>query len=145
MSKVITRLEQIQADSIVMYAKVHNYHWNVKGMNFLPIHQMTETMYNSIAILFDDCAERILQLGQKPIVTLADSLSRANIVEDSGLEFSSEYVLTNILKDYKYLLDSFKILSDDADDDGDKGTVSFADDKIAVLEKEIWMIESSLK
>ena len=38
MSKVIKQLKQIQADAHALYIKVHNYHWNVKGMDFHPVH-----------------------------------------------------------------------------------------------------------
>lgn len=34
MSKIIEQLKQIQADSHALYVKMHNYHWNIKGMDF---------------------------------------------------------------------------------------------------------------
>ena len=57
MSKVIKQLKQIQADAHALYIKVHNYHWNVKGMDFHPVHAYTEGLYNEMSVLFDDMAE----------------------------------------------------------------------------------------
>jgi len=42
MKKVIKQLKVIQASSLVMFTKVHNYHWNIKGNQFFPVHEMTE-------------------------------------------------------------------------------------------------------
>ena len=46
MSKVIQLLQQIQADSLVFYTKLHNLHWNVEGLMFKPIHEATEKIYD---------------------------------------------------------------------------------------------------
>jgi DNA-binding ferritin-like protein len=61
MSKVIKQLKQIQADAHALYIKVHNYHWNVKGMDFHPVHAYTEGLYNEMSVLFDDMQKNIDQ------------------------------------------------------------------------------------
>ena len=77
MSKVIQLLQQIQADSLVFYTKLHNLHWNVEGLMFKPIHEATEKIYDEFADVFDDVAERVIQLGGNPYVTLSDILKNA--------------------------------------------------------------------
>ncbi len=54
MSQVITQLKQLQADSHALYIKIHNYHWHVKGMDFMPVHEQTEEIYNEMSVLYDD-------------------------------------------------------------------------------------------
>ena len=80
MSKVIKQLKQIQADAHALYIKVHNYHWNVKGMDFHPVHAYTEGLYNEMSVLFDDMAERAIILGDKPYLTI-DELSKATKID----------------------------------------------------------------
>ena len=53
---VVDILKQIQADSIVFYMKLHNLHWNVKGLLFKPIHESTEAIYDEFAEIFDAVA-----------------------------------------------------------------------------------------
>ena len=92
MSKVIQSLKQIQADSAVFYIKLHNYHWNVKGLDFHPVHSALEAMYNEAAEQMDSVAERVLQLGDKPYVTLKDMLAVSKIQEDSATSFDSKTI-----------------------------------------------------
>jgi len=142
--KTVEKLKTIQADALTMFVKLHNLHWNIKGMQFYPIHEMTEGMYNSMATLYDDAAERVLQLGDKPYVTMADAIANSCINEESKTEFNAQEVLESVLADFEHFLKHFNELSDIADEAGDKATVGFADEQIAKFEKDIWMIKASL-
>lgn len=142
MSKVVQSLKQIQADSAVFYIKLHNYHWNVKGMDFYPVHSALEKMYDNMADLMDDVAERVLQLGDKPYVTMKDILAASKIKEETKLEFDSKTILKAVLSEYEYFLKAFRELSDFAGEANDKGTVGLADEKVASLEKDIWMLKA---
>ena len=145
MSKVIIELTQLQADAHALYVKIHNYHWNVVGMDFTPVHLKTEEIYTNMGILYDDTAERIIQLGAKPLLTLDTLMKQTKIKTETKDTFKSKYVLKNIIKDFEYLLKVFQRLSDAADKVGDKATAAFADDNVAILEKELWMLGSMLK
>lgn len=144
MSKVIEQLKQIQADAQVFYVKVHNFHWNVRGMDFHPTHKATQEIYEEFADVFDDAAERVLQLGGVPYVTLADMIKVAKIKEESATSFDSQAIAKAILSDYEYFLKAFLQLSSDADAQGDKVSAAYADDKVAHLQKAIWMLKAQL-
>ncbi|WP_301006119.1 MULTISPECIES: Dps family protein [Helicobacter] len=144
MNKIVQTLKQIQADSAVFYIKLHNYHWNVKGADFHPVHSALENMYDEITEQMDEVAERVIQIGEKPFVTLKDMLAASKIKEDKGTSFDSKTILKSVLPDYEYFLKSFRELSDLADDANDKATVGLADEKIAALEKAIWMLKAQL-
>ncbi len=144
MSKVVKLLKQIQADSIVFYMKLHNLHWNVEGPMFKPIHEATEAIYDQFADVFDDTAERVAQLGDKPFVTLSDAIKNSKIKENSSTKFKAEQVLEIILKDFEYFTKAFKELSNLADDSGDKVTADYANGIVAQLEKSLWMLKAQL-
>lgn len=142
--KIAESLKQIQADAAVFFVKVHNFHWNVKGMDFHPTHKATEEIYENFADVFDDVAERVLQIGEVPYVTLSDMLKVAKIKEESKTTFHSKEVAQAILADYEYFLKAFEKLSDEADKADDKVTAAYADDKIGELQKAIWMLKAQL-
>lgn len=144
MKKLTKQLKVLQASSLVMFTKIHNYHWNIKGMQFFPIHEMTEKIYGEFSTIYDDCAERVLQLGEKPLILLSELEENSIIKEDKKTDFDAKYVLKNILSDFETLLKEFKKLSKLAEENGDNTTVAFADDNTAHLEKNIWMIKASL-
>lgn len=141
---VVDTLKQIQADSIVFFMKLHNLHWNVKGLLFKPIHESTEAIYDEFSEIFDDVAERIVQLGEAPVVTLESALKLAKIKEETKTSFKGEEVLKIVLKDSEYFLDKFKALSKEAEKASDSVTVDYANGIIAKLEKDIWMLKAQL-
>ncbi|MFG1492507.1 DNA starvation/stationary phase protection protein [Halobacteriovorax sp. ZH4_bin.1] len=141
----INQLKLIQADAQVYFMKLHNIHWNVTGMMFQPIHLLTEKLYNEFAVVFDDLAERQLQLQQKPVLTMASALEISRIKETNESSFSSTQALELILKDNQYFLEAFKELSSTASDENDATTVAYADEKVAWLEKENWQLRAMLE
>ncbi len=145
MSKVIKQLNQIQADAHALYVKLHNYHWNVKGMDFHPVHNYTEGVYDEMSTLFDDVAERAIILGGKALLTIDDLVKTTKIKTETGDSFKSKEIVEKITEDFKYLLEEFKKLSALAGENADKGTEAFADEKVAKLEKDLWMLNSMQK
>lgn len=144
MSKVIEQLIQMESDAHVLYTQFHNYHWNVKGLQFFTIHKYTEEAYKEMSELFDDTAERVLQLGGKPITcpkSLIETAKVEHLKEDS---FTPKDVVNGMIKSYEYLLKSFRKLREVADEKDDSTTVSFAEDHIAEIEKKLWMLNAML-
>ncbi|GAA6803640.1 DNA starvation/stationary phase protection protein [Helicobacter pylori] len=142
--KTFEILKHLQADAIVLFMKVHNFHWNVKGTDFFNVHKATEEIYEGFADMFDDLAERIVQLGHHPLVTLSEALKLTRVKEETKTSFHSKDIFKEILEDYKHLEKEFKELSNTAEKEGDKVTVTYADDQLAKLQKSIWMLEAHL-
>lgn len=138
----IEKLSVLMADANVMFTKLHNYHWHVQGAAFFQLHAKTESYYNAFAAVYDDVAERILQLGGTPLVTLTDILATTTIKEESQTSFDVPYILHTIIGDFQEIQNRFRNLS--ADEETDDITRQYADEQIAFLEKEIWMLRASL-
>ena len=101
MKKVIERLNKIQADAHALFVAFHDYHWNVKGMQFFQIHDYTDEAYEEMATLFDDMAERALQLGGKAIVKVDEltKLAKAPIISKTA--YKGDEVLSAMKKAYE--------------------------------------------
>ena len=143
MENTIQMLNQIQADALMMFTKVHNYHWNVKGLQFYGIHQKTEEFYTYFGVMYDDLAERLLQLNVKPIVTLKGVMDKTKIKEETKDNFNVEYVVENLVKDFEYFLKMFKELS--AVSEKDTPTQAYSDEQIGHFQKELWMLKSLIE
>lgn len=142
---LINKLNQNIADLNILYVKLHNYHWNIKGMQFMPIHNMTEEFYNYVAELYDTLAERVLQLNAKPLSTVKEYLETANIKEEPTSDFSADQVLAGVIADFEYLLTSYKELLRIAEEQQDVPTANIVSDTIQWLEKALWMLKASNK
>ena len=141
--QLIDKLNTNVANLQVLYVKLHNYHWNVRGAQFFSIHQVTESYYDYIAEQYDAIAERILQLGAKPLTTLKEYLDNATLQEEQGKDFEPPYILDRLIEDFNQLKKDFKEISDLANEINDQTTVAMADENVAWLEKAIWMLNAS--
>jgi starvation-inducible DNA-binding protein len=143
-TKITQALNEILADMHILNVKLHNFHWNVSGMQFHAIHSATEAYYDHFFAQFDDVAERILQLGSKPVSTTKGYLELATIEEENGTHFEAAYVLQSIASDFAAMLEKVKAANALAEGDGDVGTQDLLSGLIAWFEKEIWIIKSTL-
>src|SRR5690606_30173843 len=55
-------LSRLLADEHVLYLRLRNYHWNLVGMAFGPLHALFQQQYEALAGEIDDIAERIRML-----------------------------------------------------------------------------------
>lgn len=143
-NNLIQSLNRNLANIQVLYVKLHNYHWNVKGITFKSVHEMTESYYDYFAKQYDDVAERIIQLGGKPLSTMQDYLKSASLKEENRNDFDGKTVLSSVLSDFELLNEEFKSISKLAGENNDAPTTGIADDYVAWLEKQIWMLRVSL-
>ncbi|MBN1302144.1 MAG: DNA starvation/stationary phase protection protein [Melioribacteraceae bacterium] len=142
--KLIGLLNNNIANLQVLYVKLHNYHWNVKGINFMSVHELTEKYYDYFAEQYDEVAERVVQLGAKPLSSLQEYLKNARIQEEKGNVFDSKTVIESVLADFEMLNKDYKEIAQTAGEIDDAPTSALAEGNIAWLEKQIWMLKVSI-
>jgi starvation-inducible DNA-binding protein len=59
----IRLLQGSLADSADLQSQAKTAHWNVKGANFIALHELFDQVYAQAVTWTDDLAERIVQLG----------------------------------------------------------------------------------
>ncbi|MDV2686183.1 Dps family protein [Alkalihalophilus lindianensis] len=142
--KVSVILNKQIANWSVLFVKLHNYHWYVKGPQFFTLHTKFEELYNESSTYIDELAERLLALKGHPVATMKEFLEISSIEEaKSGL--SAEEMVSDLSQDFTRLIDELKEGMDAADSLGDETT---ADMLLAIhqsLEKHNWMLRSFLK
>jgi starvation-inducible DNA-binding protein len=127
----------------VLYIKLHNYHWFVKGPAFFTLHDKFEELYGEASVHIDELAERLLALEGKPVATMSEILSLSSIKEANGNETADEMV-QNISDDFGIITGELKegmTLAGEVDDE------TTGDMLLAIhqsLEKHIWMLKSFL-
>ncbi|WP_040950274.1 Dps family protein [Gorillibacterium massiliense] len=142
-SRVSAGLNKQIANGFVLYTKLHNFHWYVKGESFFTLHAKFEELYNETTAHVDELAERLLALGGKPVATLKESLALATIKEARGGETYKEMV-SALVEDYSKLLSELKETMDTAAAENDKGTEDLLLGIRTGLEKHLWMLSAYL-
>lgn len=127
----------------VLYTKLHNYHWYVKGHQFFTLHEKFEELYNEAAIHIDELAERLLALKGEPVATLKESLEMSLVKEANGGE-SADQMVEVLNQDFEILMKDLKTGMDLAQKDDDEMTSDMLLSVHQSLEKHAWMLRSFL-
>jgi starvation-inducible DNA-binding protein len=76
---VITILNDRLADAIDLQSQIKQAHWNVKGPNFIALHELFDKMSDGVLAHIDDLAERITSLGGTAEGTVAVAAKRSKL------------------------------------------------------------------
>ena len=85
-------LNQSVAETAVATMLAQNFHWNVTGMAFGPLHDLFQTIYEDHFVAQDDLAERIKALEAHAEGTLAGMLERSKVKEHDGHASDKEMI-----------------------------------------------------
>ena len=141
--KLMNSLSKLLADNYALYLKTQNYHWNVTGPNFKPLHLLFEEQYNDLFVANDDIAERIRTLGQKVPATFSVFNSNSSI-KDGDEKSNAKSMVEELANDQAVIIDSLKEVFKAAQEIGDEVTIGFVTDRIGIHEKAAWMLRSSI-
>lgn len=139
MNTIQEQLNRQIANWSVLYVKLHNYHWYVKGSQFFTLHEKFQEFYEEAALHIDEIAERLLAVKGQPLAKMADYLEYSSIKEASGSESATEMVDT-LIKDFSVVIKELKEGMEVAQQAGDETS---ADMLLAIhtsLEKHVWML-----
>jgi len=85
-------LNQSVAETAVTTMLAQNFHWNVKGMAFGPLHDLFQKIYEDHFIGQDDLAERVRAIDAHAEGTLAGMIKRSKVDEHNGHATDKEMI-----------------------------------------------------
>ncbi len=136
-------LNQSLADTTVATMLAQNFHWNVKGMAFGPLHDLFQVIYEDHFAAQDDLAERIRALNAHAKGNLAAMLARTKVVESDG-NGSAEDMVAALLAAQETLAASLGASGAEAAEQGDTLTEDLCIARGQVHEKFAWMLRAHL-
>lgn len=142
-----TSLEQVLnrevANLNVLYVKIHNYHWYVKGEQFFSLHVKFEELYDDVTLKMDEVAERLLSIKGSPAATMKEYLELATIQEATGKEDTRSMVQT-LIEDFATVAEELTEGIELAEQMSDQPTADLFIKIRSDLEKNQWMLRSFL-
>ena len=127
----------------VLYVKLHNYHWYVKGENFFSLHEKFEELYDDVTLKMDEVAERLLSLKGSPAATMKEYLEIATIQEATGKE-DTRGMVQSLLEDFATLSEELSEGIELAEKNGDQPTGDIFIKIRNDFEKSAWMLRAFL-
>ena len=120
-----------------------NFHWNVTGMSFGPLHELFQQIYEDHFEAMDDLAERVRALDAHVDGTLAGMVARSKVKEHEGRATDKE-MLTALLAAQETLAGTLAEAGTLAADAGDALTEDLCIARGQTHEKFAWFLRSYL-
>jgi starvation-inducible DNA-binding protein len=143
-AKIAGALSHVLADSYMLYLKTHNFHWNVTGPMFQPLHSIFQEQYTELWNALDDIAERIRALGHFAPGTYARYAELSAIQEEPGVPDWKE-MLRQLVEGQEALIRTARNAFRTADDANDQPSAGMLSDRMEIHEKNAWMLRSFLE
>jgi starvation-inducible DNA-binding protein len=133
------------ADAVDLQTQTKQAHWNVKGSNFIALHELFDKVNEDVEEYVDLLAERIVQLGGYADGGVRTSSKRSTLAEyprraASGREHAD--ALSTALASFGKAVRADINTSDSA---GDKDTADLFTEISRGVDKWLWMVESHLQ
>ncbi|MEM6677173.1 MAG: DNA starvation/stationary phase protection protein [Pseudomonadota bacterium] len=141
---IIDGLTQALAETAVTTMKAQNYHWNVTGMAFGPLHDLFQKIYEDHFEGQDELAERIKALDGHAEGRLGELLKRSKVEECDG-RIKAEEMIGKMAADQEILAGTMSALAQASEANGDLLTQDLAIQRGTVHEKFAWFLRSHLK
>ena len=141
---VCVALNQALAETAIATMLAQNFHWNVTGMEFSPLHQFFQEIYEDHFGGQDDLAERIKALDGHADGNLARMLARSAINEERG-EATAKEMLTTLLQAEETLASTLKASGELAARHGDTLTEDLCIARGQIHEKFAWILRAHLR
>lgn len=136
-------LSRLLADTYTLYLRMHNYHWNVTGPMFQPLHDMFEEQYKELAEAVDEIAERIRSLGFPAPGTYQQFAELTSIKEKTDIP-AAEEMIRRAVEGHESVVRTARELFPAAEEVHDEATADLLTQRIQLHEKTAWMLRSML-
>ena len=141
---LVQGLNQLLAETYVVYLKTQNFHWNVTGPMFFSYHLLFESHYKELAGAVDELAERIRALGSFAPGSFVAYEKLSKIKEETNLP-KALHMISLLRDNNKTIIETIKKILPLAEVADDEGTADLLIKRLGIHEKSVWMLESHLE
>jgi starvation-inducible DNA-binding protein len=136
----IEALNLLLADEFVLSTKTRNYHWNVRGPHFAPLHKLFEEQYKALDEVVDKVAERVRALDGHALATLAGYLRQTRLEEGSDPTLGWHGMVRELRDDHRAIIRILRRDIEEAERREDAGTADLLIKLLGQHEKTAWML-----
>lgn len=142
---VIALLNARLADAIDLRLALKQAHWNVKGPNFIALHEMFDQMQARVNGFVDEIAERAVTLGGQAAGT-TQAVAKASRLMPYPADLIAERAHVEALAErVAAFAKSVREAIDAADEAGDKTTADLFTGVSKQMDMDLWFLEAHLQ
>jgi starvation-inducible DNA-binding protein len=141
--KLVELLNARLADTFDLYSQLKQAHWNVKGPDFIQLHELYDTIAESVLPFADEIAERATALGGLATGTVRMA-AEATTLDDYPLDGTSGAETIDLIADRLAAYGAaVREAIDTADSElGDMDTADLFTDVSRSIDKHLWFVEA---
>lgn len=144
-TSVIALLNQNLAALIDLALITKQAHWNVKGPQFIAVHEMLDTFRVDLDVHVDTVAERAVQLGGYAMGTTQTTAKESKLAPYPTDISSIEDHLDALIERYGDVANLVRKSIDEADEAGDADSADIFTAASRSLDKALWFLESHVQ
>jgi len=144
MEELINKMKVVLASTFAFYLKVHNFHWNVEGVNFPQYHEFFGNLYEEVHGAVDTIAEEIRALDAYAPGSLKRFQELSTIMDETSVP-SAVIMCQRLEKDNQTLLLDLEQAYNEAERTKQLGLANFLQDRIDAHKKHGWMLKAVQK
>jgi len=130
------------AEAIDLSLVAKQAHWNIKGANFIALHEMLDGLRSKLDGHVDAMAERAVQLGGTALGTVQTVAEKTTLKPYPTDIYSSSDHLAALIEAYGTAARHARQSIGDADEAGDAGTADVFTSYSLMLDKSLWLLEA---
>lgn len=141
----IAELNARLADAVALSAAIKQAHWNVKGRNFIAVHELFDSVFANLQAHVDTMAERVQQLDGVAIGTVEKVAAASSLKEyPTNLTKAEDHIkaICERMRDYG---GKVREAIDTTDEAGDADTADLFTAASRTADKDLWFMESHLE
>lgn len=135
------KLDVYLSNLMVGNVKLHNLHWNVIGLQFKPVHEYLEALYDDFFSKYDEIAEYQKRNGVFPKASLKDYLANSSVEELESVSVDCKQAISAALELIRHQRDLALEIREEA---SDFSLSNLMEDHIEGYNQQIWFMESML-
>ena len=141
---VVESLNQTLATSLDLKTQAKQAHWNVKGSDFIQLHELFDELAGELEEFVDLVAERITALGGTALGTARIAASQSLLGEYPTDAVEGQEHLTALADRYAIYGRHLREAIDRADTLGDADTADLYTEISRAIDKRLWFLEAHL-
>ncbi len=133
------------ADTLDLYTQAKQAHWNVKGLDFIQLHELFDELAGSLIAQVDMIAERATTLGGVAMGTARMAARASSLPEYPDHLVAGRDHVEALADRFAAYAASVRAAIDTSEEHGDKDTADLFTEVSRSVDKHLWFLEAHLQ